>query len=347
MPDLSPREGSGVEKVAAEVDTVTDTQTDGGAGMPPAPEGKPDKASSLPAPPSPLAAALVALQRDLPDIRKTETAKVETKTGSYSYSYANLATISRQIRPLLHDHGFAFTAWTQFSGDRFVLAYQLLHTSGQSIAGEYPLPTGGSPQALGSAITYGRRYALCAVTGLTPEDDDDDATHAARAEARISDELRNAQDAVRGAWAAIFGPYRPAEVRRYYATKFRHGAELDPTDAAELRRFAAHLSALPAKDAGSDPETYQNGASSEGEESAAAGGDSPRPITSLQRKRIFAELNGRGIRDAAEQRTWLGEHIGRPITSRGDLTLADAKEVIDWFEQNPPPPEEKTDEEGQ
>jgi ribosomal protein S20 len=50
-----------------------------------------------------------------------------------------------------------------------------LHTSGEKVSGEYPLPTGGSPQALGSAITYARRYCLCAVTGVAADDDDDGA----------------------------------------------------------------------------------------------------------------------------------------------------------------------------
>jgi hypothetical protein len=239
---------------------------------------------------------------------------------------------------MLYAHDLVFTSWTQFSGDRFVLAYKLLHVSGESVAGEYPLPTGGTPQALGSAITYGRRYALCAVTGLAPEDDDDDATHAVRAAVEVDAETRHAQDAVRGAWAAMFGPYRPAEVRRYYATKFRHGAELDPNDAAELRRFAAHLSALPAKDAGADPGTYQNGASSEGEKPEGVRIlKTPRPITGPQRGRVFAELNGRGIRDEDEQRDWLGKHVDPPrtIASRAELTVDDGKQLIDWFEQNP------------
>ena len=125
-----------------------------------------------------LAEALAELQRDLPAIRKTETAKVKTKDGSYSYSFANLAAISAQILPRLAQLGLSFIAKPTFAADRFVLAYSLLHVSGQREDGEYPLPTQGSPQAIGGAITYGRRYCLCAVTGIAPEDDDDDAARA-------------------------------------------------------------------------------------------------------------------------------------------------------------------------
>jgi hypothetical protein len=56
-----------------------------------------------------------------------------------------------------------------------VLAYAVLHESGEERSGEYPLPdpTSARPQDIGSAITYARRYSFCAVTGLVTEEDDD------------------------------------------------------------------------------------------------------------------------------------------------------------------------------
>jgi hypothetical protein len=54
-----------------------------------------------------------------------------------------------------------------------VLAYKLLHESGEFEGGEYPLPPNGTPQQMGSAITYARRYTFCAVTGVVSEEDDD------------------------------------------------------------------------------------------------------------------------------------------------------------------------------
>ena len=54
-----------------------------------------------------------------------------------------------------------------------VISTTLLHTSGQWISGELELvPLKNDPQALGSAITYGRRYGLAAITGVYQEDDD-------------------------------------------------------------------------------------------------------------------------------------------------------------------------------
>jgi hypothetical protein len=137
-------------------------------------------------PGSPLAAALAELQTQLPLITKDQTAKVDTRTGgSYKYSYADLAQISRAVLPILGKLGLSFTSRPTLREDgKFVLAYELLHTSGESRGGEYPLPVGGSPQEIGGAITYARRYCLCAATGVAPEDDDNDAVLAERAAKR-------------------------------------------------------------------------------------------------------------------------------------------------------------------
>ena len=129
-----------------------------------------------------LAAALADLQANLPTIAKGQTAKVETTKGSYTYQYADLADISPELLPLLSARGLAFTCAPKFRESRFVLVAKLIHVSGESDEAEYPLPTSGTPQGLGSAITYGRRHCLCAMTGLALDKDDDDAA-AAQAEA--------------------------------------------------------------------------------------------------------------------------------------------------------------------
>src|SRR6266496_2365209 len=122
-----------------------------------------------------LAAALAAVQRNLPDVRKGLTAHVRSDKGNYSYKYADLADITKAVLPLLGENGLAWTTRPTIAGERLVLVYELLHVSGEKITGEYPLPASVSPQALGSAITYGRRYCLCAVTGVAADSDDDGA----------------------------------------------------------------------------------------------------------------------------------------------------------------------------
>jgi ERF superfamily len=124
-----------------------------------------------------LAEALAALQARLPRVAKEHTAKVTSeRTGkSHSYDYADLSDVSEVLLPVLSSLGLSFSAKPTLIGNQFGLAYVLRHTSGESDEGFYPLPASGTPQQVGSAITYARRYTLCAVTGLAPGGDDDDA----------------------------------------------------------------------------------------------------------------------------------------------------------------------------
>jgi hypothetical protein len=151
-----------------------------------------------------LAAALAAVQRKLPDVRKAETAHVRSDKGNYSYRYATLPDITKAVLPLLGENGLAWITRPTLVDDRFVLVYELLHISGEKVSGEYPLPTGGSPQALGSAITYARRYCLCAVTGVAADDDDDGAA---------ATEHHNARP-------AEYDPNNPAAIKRQAREEF-------------------------------------------------------------------------------------------------------------------------------
>jgi hypothetical protein len=119
---------------------------------------------------------LSELQAAMPRIHKGEQAIVATDKGSYRYSYADLASIADQVRPLLAKHGFAFVSKPTLNANgRFVLAYALVHRTGARESGEFPLNENLKPQQIGSLITYARRYSLTAVLGLTPDDDDDAA----------------------------------------------------------------------------------------------------------------------------------------------------------------------------
>lgn len=122
--------------------------------------------------PDTLAAALSAFQASLPSVHKGATGQVP---GKRSYKYADLADLSATVLPLLAAQGLSWmTMPTYDDSGRFVLQYELLHTSGESRTGAYPLPT-GTAWEIGSALTYGRRYCLAAVTGVAADEDDDGA----------------------------------------------------------------------------------------------------------------------------------------------------------------------------
>ena len=122
--------------------------------------------------------ALARFQAQLPQIGKGNTAQVRSDKGNYSYKYADLADVSEAVLPRLGALGLAFTARPTLIDGHFVLAYSLVHVSGDREDGIYMLPGSGTPQQIGSAITYARRYCLCAAVGVAPAEDDDDAAAA-------------------------------------------------------------------------------------------------------------------------------------------------------------------------
>jgi len=124
-----------------------------------------------PAEPRPLdllASALAAFQAEMPTVPKSHTATVKSDKGSYSYTYAGLADVSEAAMPLLAKHGLSFTTLP----GQGILTGMLLHKSGQHLTASLPV-TGGTPQAIGSSLTYGRRYLLGCMTGLVTDDDED------------------------------------------------------------------------------------------------------------------------------------------------------------------------------
>ena len=112
---------------------------------------------------SELAAALAAAQGMM------ENAIMNRTNPHFKSRYADLAAIFDAARKPLSANGLAVV---QTIGDG-VLHTRLLHTSGQWIASEHPLPMAGRPQEIGSALTYARRYSLSALIGIAADEDDD------------------------------------------------------------------------------------------------------------------------------------------------------------------------------
>lgn len=92
----------------------------------------------------------------------------------FKSKYADLAGIRDTVTPVLSKHGLSIVQFTQLTNIGFCLITRLLHESGQYIEGQYPLPELlDKPQAMGSAVTYARRYTLSAMCGIAAEEDDD------------------------------------------------------------------------------------------------------------------------------------------------------------------------------
>lgn len=114
-----------------------------------------------------IAKALVAFQREMPTVAKDKTANM----GTYSYKYADLASLKHQVTPLLVKHGLAFNVSSRRTETGYEAVGQLLHTSGEMM--EAALPIFGRLQEMGGALTYAHRYLYGMLTGVTTEEDDD------------------------------------------------------------------------------------------------------------------------------------------------------------------------------
>lgn len=116
-----------------------------------------------------LATALAAAQGQM------EGAKKDTANPFHKSKYADLASVWEAIRGPLSANGLSVVQLVTEAPAGFVgLTTILLHSSGQQISSTFHMPVkdANNPQAVGSALTYARRYALSALVGVAPEDDD-------------------------------------------------------------------------------------------------------------------------------------------------------------------------------
>ncbi len=103
------------------------------------------------------------------------TAALEDKVNPhFKASYASLSSVWEACRSQLSKNGLAIIQTMQNEGEQLMLITTLTHSSGQWIKSYLPISTvKATPQALGSAITYMRRYSLAAMVGVAPDEDDD------------------------------------------------------------------------------------------------------------------------------------------------------------------------------
>lgn len=126
-----------------------------------------------------LAEAIAAAQGEFPTIGKNKTAKVKgvsRKTGKeyeMTYNYADIADVLDAVRPILSKHKIMVSQGTKVLDGGMYVETRLIH-AGQWIACDYPVASvSGDHQQMGSALTYARRYALCALVGVAAEEDTD------------------------------------------------------------------------------------------------------------------------------------------------------------------------------
>lgn len=116
--------------------------------------------------------AFTKAQAEFPRIQKTKKA--------HNSFYAPFADIVKQITPVLIKHGLSFRHEVHEHDKGVSVTCILAHEMGHSekatlTAGPDASGSKNSIQAIGSSVTYLKRYTFEAVTGVVTTDDDDDA----------------------------------------------------------------------------------------------------------------------------------------------------------------------------
>lgn len=92
----------------------------------------------------------------------------------FKAKYASLSAVLKATLPALNRHGIALTSRTKIEGDRIIVKTCLVFRGLPFVCATWPVgAVGTSPQQLGSALTYARRYSIQSVLGVAAEDDDD------------------------------------------------------------------------------------------------------------------------------------------------------------------------------
>ncbi|HDR7669604.1 TPA: ERF family protein [Bacillus wiedmannii] len=93
----------------------------------------------------------------------------------FKNNYATLDTIIDEIRPILSKHGLSIMQIPSGDGQNVTLKTLLLHETGEWLESDELTmkPVKNDPQAVGSCITYARRYSLAAFLSLNTGEDDD------------------------------------------------------------------------------------------------------------------------------------------------------------------------------
>lgn len=116
---------------------------------------------------APFAKAFVAAQM------ATEAVKKAATNPAFKSKYADLSEVVEAVVPALNKAGIGVMQFPSYDGELVGVTTVLMHESGATVTGTLHLrPSKTDPQGVGSAVTYARRYALLAMTGAAPEDDD-------------------------------------------------------------------------------------------------------------------------------------------------------------------------------
>lgn len=120
------------------------------------------------------------MQSELPTVAKSKTVSFKKDSNGdpiTAYKHATLEDIVDVVRPVLQTFGFA-ASFSVNTIDKVSVTCTLMHKEGHSIETTITLnsdQSGGKNgvQAIGSSVSYGKRYTLASLLNIATRDDDD------------------------------------------------------------------------------------------------------------------------------------------------------------------------------
>lgn len=157
-------------------------------------------------------------------------AKKSAANPHFKSKFADLATVLDAILPALNKHGLALVQMPGKADGNVTLTTMITHSSGGWLMSKAAtdMGRGSGPQAVGSAITYLRRYCAQAALALPAEDDDGE-----RAEGR--DPYQRAPRG--GDFKKAFEkptPYHPSWKKEHKAFLAAAGEHIQPRDGQSM-----------------------------------------------------------------------------------------------------------------
>ena len=125
--------------------------------------------------------AIAEFQAEMPQIMKSR----KTTGGGFSFTYASLDDVMDKAKPLLAKHGISLAFDSQHTTTEKA---NIINVTLRIRVGSYfedrhfgcPVPIdlkASQPQQWGAALSYAKRYALCAALNIVVTDEDDDAAN--------------------------------------------------------------------------------------------------------------------------------------------------------------------------
>lgn len=175
------------------------------------------------------------LETLLSDLEKaqTEFPTLPKDKNGYNYKYTDLDTVISTLRPILAKHNIGFMQTLTTTGNGMsAMTTRLFNAAGEWLEDTTPLPgitlaKGNAAQNLGAAITYMKRYTLCAMLGVSCDEDPDGNTDFnARNQNNRNEQKESPKSPKKGPAGGPDTPEQKKRINELLSSKFADGSKV-------------------------------------------------------------------------------------------------------------------------